>query len=591
MKKFLLGLLSGFVLAGLAGVILLFALMRAGDRRPAVPAGAMLVMRLEGSIPEQAPMTIPLPWFESQVQPTVADLWALLRKAEKDDRIKAILLEPRGLGAGWGKIEELRAGLRQFRKSGKPVYAYLRGPSAREYYLATAADKIYFNPEDILDLKGLRAELAFYRGTLDKVGVELEVEHAGKYKDAADSFVRTSATPETQEVIGSILDQLFGELVNSVASSRKLTPAQVRSLIDEGPFIDQAALSAKLIDGLLYEDQVRDALKKQLKGQTLERLSHRDYLRSTAFGGSDGDKNKIALVVGEGAISRAGGEAEPFSDEEGIRSGPFMRLLRQVREDASIKGVVLRVNSPGGDAIASDEILHEVKLLAKKKPLVVSMSDVAASGGYYIAMTGDPVVAYPNTITGSIGVIYGKANLKGLYDKLGINVEIIKRGQNADFDTSSRPMSDAARKKLREGIFSTYQAFLERVAEGRKRKVADIEPLAQGRVWMGAQAHGNGLVDQLGGLDLAIDLVRQRAKIPATERIRLVPFPPKRTLFDQIFNSNESVLASLQPPSVEAAAMTTARKWMREVGLEGFDPELLAKGGLFCLPSFSLRIR
>jgi protease-4 len=188
-------------------------------------------------------------------------------------------------------------------------------------------------------------------------------------------------------------------------------------------------------------------------------------------------------------------------------------------------------------------------------------------------------------------VIYGKANLKGLYDKLGINVEIIKRGQNADFDTSSRPMSDAARKKLREGIFSTYQAFLERVAEGRKRKVADIEPLAQGRVWMGAQAQGNGLVDQLGGLDLAIDLVRQRAKIPATERIRLVPFPPKRTLFDQIFNSNESVLASLQPPSVEAAAMTTARKWMREVGLEGFDPELLAKGGLFCLPSFSLRIR
>ena len=488
--------------------------MRAGDRRPAVPAGAMLVMRLEGSIPEQAPMTIPLPWFESQAQPTVADLWALLRKAEKDDRIKAILLEPRGLGAGWAKIEELRAGLRQFKKSGKPVYAYLRGPSAREYYLATAADKIYFNPEDILDLKGLRAELAFYRGTLDKVGVELEVEHAGKYKDAADSFVRTSATPETREVIGSMLDQLFGELVNSVASSRKLTRTQVRSLIDEGPFIDQAALSAKLIDGLLYEDQVRDALKKQLKGQTLERLSHRDYLRSTAFGGSDGDKNKIALVVGEGAISRAGGEAEPFSDEEGIRSGPFMRLLRQVREDASIKGVVLRVNSPGGDAIASDEILHEVKLLAKKKPLVVSMSDVAASGGYYIAMTGDPVVAYPNTITGSIGVIYGKANLKGLYDKLGINVEIIKRGENADFDTSSRPMSDAARKKLREGIFSTYQAFLERVAEGRKRKVGDIEPLAQGRVWMGAQAQGNGLVDQLGGLDLAIDLVRRTRQDP-----------------------------------------------------------------------------
>ncbi len=592
MKKFLLGLVSGFVLAGLAAVILAFALMRIGDRRAAVPDGSLLVMRLEGQVPEQAPVTIPLPWFESQAQSTVADLWTLLRQAEKDNHIKAILIEPRGIGAGWAKLDELRAGIGQFKKSGKPVYAYLRNPGAREYYLATAADKIYFNPEDLLDLKGMRAELSFYRRTLDKLGVQVEVEHAGKYKDAADSFVRTGPTPETREVIDAILDQVFGHLVDSIAAARKLEPARVRALIDEGPFLDKAALSAKLIDGLLYEDQVRDELKKVLKTTSLERLSHRDYLRSNAFGGSAGDNNRIALVVGEGAITRAGGDADPFGDEEGIRSGPFMRLLRQVREDSSIKGVVLRVNSPGGDAIASDEILHEVKLLAKAKPLVVSMSDVAASGGYYIAMTGDPVVAYPNTITGSIGVIYGKLNLKGLYDKLGIDTEIIKRGKNADFDSGIRPMSESARKKLREGIFSTYQAFLERVAEGRKRKVGDIEPLAQGRVWMGAQAKGNGLVDQLGGLDLAIDLVRQKAKIAAGERIRLVPFPRKRTLFDQIFNSGESsVFAQLRPPTAEAVAMQAARRWSLELGLEGLDPESWAKGGIFCLPSFSLRIQ
>ena len=591
MKKFLLGLLSGFVMAGLAAVILVFALMRASDRRPTVPDGTVLVMRLEGAIPELAPVTIPLPWFESQAQSTVADLWLMLRQAAKDDHIKAILLEPRGLGAGWAKLDELRAGLALFKKAGKPVYAYLRNPGAREYYLAAAADKIYFNPEDMLDLKGMRAELTFYRRTLDKMGVEMEIEHAGKYKDAADSYVRTGPTPETREVIGSILDQIFGHLIDSVAASRKLAPDRVRAMIDEGPFLDQAALSGKLIDGLLYEDQVRDELKKQLKGQSLERLSYRDYLKSSAFGGSAGDNNKIALVVGEGAISRIGGDADPLSGEEGIRSGPFMRLLRQVREDASIKGVVLRINSPGGDAIASDEILHEVKLLAAKKPLVVSMSDVAASGGYYIAMTGDPVLAYPDTITGSIGVIYGKVNLKGLYEKLGVDTEIVKRGKNADFDTSIRPMTEPARKKLREGIMSTYQAFLERVAEGRKRKVPDIEPLAQGRVWMGAQAKGNGLVDQLGGLDQAIELVRQKAKIPAAERIRLVPFPRKRTLFDQIFNANESVLAQLRPPTPEAAAAQVVRKWAGELGLDGLDPAMWAKGGIFCLPLFSLRIQ
>jgi protease-4 len=591
MKKFLLGLLSGFVLAALAAVILAFALMRAGDRRPSVPDGALLTIRLEGEVPELAPVTIPLPWFESQAQSTVSDFWTMFRQAGKDDRIKAILLEPRGVGAGWAKLDELRAGLREFKKSGKPVYAYLRNPGAREYYLATAADKIYFNPEDMLDLKGMRAELSFYKRTLDKVGVEVEVEHAGKYKDAADSLTRTGPTPETREVVNAILDQIFGHLVNSIAGARKLEAAQVRALIDDGPFLDKAAQASKLIDGLLYEDQVRDELKKQLKGQNLERLSHRDYLRSATFTASGTDGSKIALVVGEGTISRIGGDADPFNEEEGIRSGPFMRMLRQVREDASIKGVILRVNSPGGDAIASDEILHEVKLLSQKKPMVVSMSDLAASGGYYIAMTGDPVVAYPDTITGSIGVIFGKVNLQGLYGKLGIDTEIIKRGKNADLDTSSRPMSEAARKKLREGIFSTYQAFLERVAEGRKRKVADIEPLAQGRVWMGEQAKGNGLVDQLGGLDAAIDLVRQRAKIPAGERIRLVPFPRKRTLFEQLFSSNESALAAIGPPSAEVAAMRMARKWTRDLGLEELDPALWAKGGIFCLPEFSLRIR
>lgn len=585
MKKFLLGLLSGFVLAAMAVVILGFALMRVGDRRQPVPESSILTLRLEGSIPEQSPVTIPLPWFESQAHSTVADLWAMLHEASRDDHIKAILLEPRGLQAGWAKLDELRRGIERFRKSGKPVYAYLSNPGTREYYLAAAADKIYFSPEDYLDVKGLRAELSYYKRTLDKLGVEFEVEHAGAYKDALDSYVRTSATPETRMVIGSMLDQLFGSFINAVAAGRKLDAARVKQLVDDGPMLNRAALGGKLIDGLLYADQVMDELKKHIKLPSAVRLNHRDYLASSAFAGEA--KTKIALVVGEGAITRAGADAEPFSEEEGIRSGPFMRLLKQAREDASVKGVVLRVNSPGGDAIASDEILHEVRLLAKAKPMVISMSDVAASGGYYMAMTGDPVLAYPNTITGSIGVIFGKVNLKGLYDKLGIDNEIIARGKNADLDTVTRPMSAAGRAKLKEGIDSTYQAFLARVSEGRKRKVSEIEPLAQGRVWMGEQAKGNGLVDELGGLDRALELLRQKAKLSATERIQLVPYPRKRTLFDQLFNSADSARAAM--PSAEVSTRRMVRQGLRGLGLEAIDPEQWSRGAMLMLPPFTLR--
>jgi len=582
MKKFLLGLLSGFVLAAMAVVILAFALMRVGDRRAPVPDASILTLRLEGSIPEQAPITIPLPWFESQAHSTVADLWAILHEASRDSHVRAILLEPRGLQAGWAKLDELRRGLERFRKSGKPVYAYLSNPGTREYYLAAAADKIYFSPEDYLDVKGLRVELSYYKRTLDKLGVEFEVEHAGAYKDALDSYVRTSATPETRQVIGSMLDQLFGSLIQAVAAGRKLDATRVKQLIDDGPIVNRAALGGKLIDGLLYQDQVMDELKKQIKLPTAAKLNHRDYLASSAFGGDA--KTKIALVVGEGAITRADADAEPFSEEGGIRSGPFMRLVKQAREDASVKGVVLRVNSPGGDAIASDEILHEVRLLAKAKPLVISMSDVAASGGYYMAMTGDPVVAYPNTITGSIGVIFGKVNVKGLYEKLGIDTEILERGKNADIDTAIRPMTAAGRAKLKEGIDSTYKAFLDRVAEGRKRKVSEIEPLAQGRVWMGEQAKGNGLVDQLGGLDLVLDLLRQKAKLSPTERIQLVPYPRKRTLFDQLFNSADS-------PNAAAAVSTRRmiRQGLRQLGLEALDPEHWSRGAMLMLPPFTVR--
>jgi len=568
MKKFLLGMLVGLVLAGMSLVILVFALARLGDRRPTVADGSTLVLRLEGPVPEQPPVEFLPPFWESQSPLTVRDTWEILQRAAEDKRIKALVLAPQGVDAGWARLQEIRDGILAFRKSGKPVIAWLRNPRTREYYLATAADRVYMAPEDVLDVKGLRAELMFVRKTLDKLGVQMEIERIGKYKDAADMLTRTSMSEETREVLNTVIDQLYGRLVGVIASSRKKSPDQVRALIDQGPFLAPQAKAGELVDDLLYEDQVFDEVTKRLGQKEIKKISHRDYLRALA---PLPDKTRrIAYVVGQGTILR--GRSEGPGSDGVIASESFIKLLRQVGNDAGIKGVIVRIDSPGGDAIASDDILREMKLLGKKKPLVISMADVAASGGYYISMTGDSIVAYPDTITGSIGVIYGKINLRGLYDKLGIQKETLKRGRFADIDSDYQPLSDAAREKLRESIGSVYQGFLVRVGEARKRKPEEIDALGQGRVWMGAQARERGLVDELGGLDRAIALVRAKAQIPAEERIRLAPYPPKRWLIDMLLaRSMESVV--------------DAR--LREL-LGGFDLRLWSRGGILRVMPYSI---
>jgi len=539
-RKFLLGFVIGILFAGLAVVILGFALARLGSRRPVSVAGnSTLVLQLEGDVPERAPVEFPLPFLNQEQHLTVAETWQMLRNAAADSRIKALVLEPRGLSVGWAKLEEIRDDIVTFKKSGKPVYAYLRGAGTHEYYLASAADRVFMSPEDDLDVKGLRAELMFAKNTLDKLGVNLEFQHVGKYKDAPDMFTKTSSSPETREVINLLLDQLYADFVNTIAQGRNKPPAEVRALIDNGPFVGKEALNGGLVDALVYEDEMYGQLQDRLKLGNLAKVSQHDYTRAPSA--SLEGPTRIALLVGEGDITR--GATNDRGDGDGITAGGMVRLLRQVRDDSSIKGVILRIDSPGGDGIASDDILHEAKLLSQKKPTVISMSDLAASGGYFIAMTGDPVIAYPNTETGSIGVFFGKINLRALYDKIGLNKEIFTRGRFADIDTDYKPLNDQQRAKLQTELEVFYSGFVQRVADGRKRKYDQIEPLAQGRVWTGAQAKVNGLVDELGGLDRAVELVKQRAKIGASEKITLVTYPPRRSLFDLLFNRNDDTAA------------------------------------------------
>jgi len=574
MAKFFLGVVIGIVVAVLGTVIVLVAIGRIfANKQPSVADNSVLVLDLQGAIPEAAPVELPFPLGRAQAEPTVRDLWSSLREAAKDQRVKAVVLQPHGVAAGWAKLQEVRAEISNFKKSGKPVYAYLQSPGSREYYLASVADKIYLSPDDMVDVKGFLLEEMYFKNTLDKLGVQVDVDHIGKFKDAGDVFTKTNMTPETREVLNQVLDQIYNEFCGSIGQSRHLTADQVKALVDLGPFMGSQAKANGLIDELAYEDSVYNELKKRTGNKELNKVSIKGYFRTVP---SKGDK--IAVLVGEGDIVR-GDPQDGFGQATNISSGGFAKVIRQVRNDSSIKGVIVRVNSPGGDSVASDEILHELKLLSAAKPLAISMSDYAASGGYFISMTGDPVISYPNTLTGSIGVLYIRPNLHGLFDKLGVQEDQISRGKLANLDDTTQPLSDAGRAKLHESIEATYKSFVGKVAAARKKNFDQIDSLAQGHVWMGAQAKQNGLIDQLGGLDEAVEVVRKKAGLSSGGETNLVMFPARRSLFE--------MLASSTPEALEEAA---AERKIRAVA-PGLPSQTMLKGGMMRMLPFSLNVR
>jgi protease-4 len=594
-KKFLLGLLTGIVFCGLTVVLVALALMRFSARPPSIGADSVLMLRLEGDVPEKAPPEMPLPFLESRNPVALPDIWLALKKAAADPRIEAVVLEPRGVTAGWAKLEELQLELQQFKKSGKPMVAYLRNPGVREYYLASAAGRVLMAPQDSLDVKGLRLETMYFKDTLDKLGVTADVVHAGKYKDAGDMFTRTSMSPETKEVLGQVLDRYYGDLVDTIARARGKTADQVKEFIDQGPMSGQQALAGGWVDGVGFDDSVITELKRRLHEPEAKLVRLQTYVKVPAASvpGVQGP-TRIALVVGDGMIVSGRGDSS-FQDGL-IVSGPIERVLRDVGSDPSIHGVILRVDSPGGDGVASDEILNAARELSRKKPMVISMSDYAASGGYYISMTGDPIVAYPNTLTGSIGVIYNRFSARGLYNKLGIQKDSMQHGKYAGIDSDYEPLSADGQKKVEDEIERFYQGFLKRVAEGRRRKPEDIDLLAQGRVWLGTQALDNGLVDELGGLDRAIEMVKKKAGIAASARITLVPYPAKRSLLELLLSSRDD-----QSPSVETMAGSILGTWETRklaatpVGAEinWLEPaaRLLAGGGVMELMPYRIEVR
>ena len=505
------------------------ALMVRGGSRPGemFASGGYLAIDLAGDMPEGPPPSMG-GFFESR-PPSIRGLVEAVDRAARDGRVKGLLLRVSSVGAGWARVQELRDALVRFKRTGKPSWAYLESPGNLEYLLATGCAKVALAPTALLDVSGLAAEISFYRGTLDKLGIEAQFEGVGKYKNAPNQLTERGFTEPHREQMNALVDGLFEQYVEAIAMSRGLEPAAVRGLIDRGPFLASEAKAAGLVDELLYRDEVEGRVPGG-------RLAAAPYVRSGRAGAFD-RRPKLALVYAVGDLMPGDSQDGPFGNVAG--SDTIIQGLRAAREDASVRAVVLRVDSPGGSGSASDAIWREVQLTRREKPVVASMGDYAASGGFYVAMGADAIVAQPGTITGSIGVFSGKFSMRGLYSKLGISQETVQRGRNATLFSSYEPWDDAQRAKVRALNQAFYETFVSKAAEGRHKTPAEIEKLAQGRVWTGREAALSGLVDALGGLDEAVRLARQRARIPAGQSVQVVVLPETKGFFETLLERQE----------------------------------------------------
>ncbi len=523
--------------AGIAAVALGAAFMGAlalvlrGTGRPLSTWGgeAYLSLTLDGNVGELP--TSEVDTLFASARPTLRSLVESLDRAATDPKMKGVVVRVGSLTGGWAKVQELRDAITRFRKSGKPAYAHLESCGNQEYYLATACSKIYAVPQALLLVHGLSAEVTFFRQALDKLGVEAQFEGVGRYKNYPNQFTEDRFTAPHREQTEALLDSLHSQYVSAIAESRKKTPAEVRSLLDGGPYDAASALRAGLVDELVYEDELEGRMKAR------ERVTPGRYVRGARGFGFDG-RPKVALVYAVGEIMSGESESSPFGGDL-AGSSTLARAIRQARNDSTIRAIVLRVDSPGGSGTASEVIWRELSLARKSKPVIVSMGDVAASGGYYIAMPGDAIVAQPATITGSIGVFSGKFTLRGLYDKLGLRKEIVERGKNAAFFSEYRPWTEEERSKMRGLMVSFYGEFVAKAAKGRGRSYEEIDRVAQGRVWTGAEALKVGLVDRLGGLETALALVREKAKLGKDEELSLVVLPERKGVFETLLERQE----------------------------------------------------
>lgn len=517
------------------------------------PSRKYVELLIKGPLAEVKPTFI----FSSQVK-TLRSITKEIDKIRKDDQVAGVLLKIEGLGIGWAKLQELRDKITQLRSDGIEVISYLESGGNAEYLLACAADRIVLMPAGMVGLTGLRAEVMFFRGLLDKLDIKADMYAVGKYKSAIEPYIRDSMSEAQREAMNAILDDLYAQQVEMIANGRgEIDATLAAELIGQGPFTAEEAYQAKLVDAVQYYDELVESIEERGK-EKIEIVSEygkkpAESPELTGFAGfmklfsvlasskqptSGEGKPKVALIYATGPIM-SDAPTSPFTTGQVMTPSEMEKALREAREDSDIQAVVMRVDSPGGSAVASDAIWREVLLTQREKPLVVSMSDVAGSGGYYIAMAAGTIVAEPGTITGSIGVLGGKLNLKGLYNKVGLTKEVITRGQNANLYSDYGDFTPTERERLQKLLETIYQDFVRKAAEGRDKTEAEIHELAQGRIWTGKQAKEIGLIDELGGLDTALAIAKQQVGLDPADEIDIIRLPKPKTIFEALIEDME----------------------------------------------------
>jgi protease-4 len=541
-------LLVAALMASVVATLLLYFLVSPTTR---VAERSTLVLRPGGELHDIVPDDV-LRLVNRSATHTLRGYVDALRKAKVDERVSAVLLAPRAVDSPfWAKIQELRDAVIDFKSSGKPVYAFLDYGGDREYYLASAADKIFLVPSASLDLTGVATYEVFLRGTFDWIGTYPDFLHIGDYKTAINVFTETTFTPAHKEMSASLNRDQFDQLVRTIADGRRKSEADVRDAIDQGPLLPEDALRLGLVDDLAYEDELDDLVEGVGGPGKLQLVESDDYANVSWDSLGVNRPSRVAVLNAVGAITSGPSGYDPVNGYV-MGSDSIVEYIREIRADRSIRAIVLRVDSPGGGSTASDVIWRELmisKTGEQARPLVVSMSDLAASGGYYIAMAGDVIVAQPGTLTGSIGIYTGKFVTGGSFGKLGANIEATSDGKHAEIYSPDRRFSDEERAKVQESMQAFYDQFVEKVADARHSTPEKIDQVAQGRVWTGQQAKEVGLVDQLGGLQDAVAVAKQRARIPAEEEVELVIYPPRRSFYEIL---SETIDAPAQMSAAEA---------------------------------------
>jgi protease-4 len=548
---------------------------------PSVKPGSVLLLEIAGSYVDEPAVPFAARLFGVRKNPLAA-LLSDLRKAEHDARIAAVVLRLGKLDVGWGKAQEIRDAIRALRAAGRHPIAYLEleeyGANL-EYFVASAAEQVYFSPATRTPFVGMAAEYLFLGGLWEKLGVDIEVERIGEYKSAAETLAGKEMSEPHRRMANALLDSISQNFVQAVAESRGLPPEQVSAAIDAAPVIPAEMKERKLIDGISFLDEVIATQGKRplVKG--------RDYAAVSPESVGIKPEAQFALIYGTGAVVTGEGSSNSRGSPQ-LAAETVSRAFHDAAEDPSIRAIIFRVDSPGGSPLASDLVWRATQeARAKGKPVVASFSDVAASGGYYAACGADAIVAEPTTLTGSIGVFVLRPMVRGLLDKLGIGVASLTRGSHADLLLSTQPLKPDTRALVQTEVKAVYDLFVSRVAEGRKLSAERVDEIGRGRVWTGAEAHENGLVDELGGLHTAVLKAKEKAGLRPEAEVMLVVFPAPKPLAAQIREALEG--AALRAAGSDALLPQLPASLRRVAGWLSSVPS----GSPVLLPPVAVEIR